>query len=216
MLAKLPTAAADGPQQWRRAVLRHEVAPRLSEHYGQGMGSYKDLLALAIATLAVVISLVTVVLQQRQQKRQAYRGLYEMLMSEQLQRGRWLIGDTGRTGKLPEDGTSEYYEIYRTLGVFEALAMYNERKVVPRAWVMEVWHHSLRDMKKGAQVMRDDRLKRGQNYRPWPNLWPLLDEADGYYNSDMLCCNPHAGGRARSRFAKAVRGFRRRDARADK
>jgi hypothetical protein len=79
--------AADGyhqmaSQQCRRAVLRHEVAPRLSEHYGQGMGSYKDFLALAIATLAVVVSLVTVVLQQRQQKREAYRGLYEMLMSD--------------------------------------------------------------------------------------------------------------------------------------
>jgi hypothetical protein len=55
------------------------------------MGSYKDVLALAIATLAVVVSLITVVLQQRQQKREAYRGLFEMLMSEQLQRGRWLV-----------------------------------------------------------------------------------------------------------------------------
>jgi hypothetical protein len=179
------------------------------------MGSYKDFLALAIATLAVVISLVTVVLQQRQQKREAYRGLYEMLMSEQVQRGRWLIRDTGRTGKLPEDGSSGYYEIYRTLGVFDALAMYNQKKVVPQDWVMEMWHHPLRDMKEGVKIMYDDRVKRGQKYRPWPNLWPLLDEAGRYYNSDMLCCNPNAAGRTRSRFAKAVDGFRRRDARAD-
>ena len=207
-------------------------------HYGQGMGSYKDFLALAIATLAVVISLVTVVLQQRQQKREAYRGLYEMLMSDQLQRGRWLIGDVGRKRKLPENGSSEYYEIYRTLGVFEALAMYNERKAIPRDWVMKVWHHSLSDMREGAEFMRDIRLKEGQKYVPWPNLWPLMDEAVCYiYRSDMLCCHPErvaissvpqqesrtgqvtsiagwphdATGWVRSIFAKAVRGFRRRD-----
>ena len=161
------------------------------EHYGQGMGSYKDVLALAIAALAVVVSLVTIVLQQRQQKREAYRGLYEMLMSEQLQRGRWLIGDVGRKKKLPEAGSSEYYEIYRTLGVFEALAMYNKRKAVPRDWVIRVWHHSLSDMRGGAEFMRDDRLKGNQKYVPWPNLWPLMDDADGYpHKSDMLCCHP--------------------------
>jgi len=153
------------------------------------MGSYKDFLTLAIATLAVVISLVTIVLQRRQQKRDAYRGIYEVLMSEQVQQGRWLIGDIGRTRKLPEDGSSEYYQIFRTLGWFEALAMYNKRKVVPRRWVMEVWHHSLRGMTEGAEVMLADRLKKDQNYTPWPNLWPLLEEAANY-KCKMLCCHP--------------------------
>lgn len=153
-----------------------------------GMGSYKDFLALSIATLAVVISLVTVVLQQRQQKREAYRGIFEVLMSEQLQRGRWLIGDIRKTRKLPEDGSSEYYQMYRTLGWFEVLAMYNKRKAVPRRWVMDVWHHSLRDMAEGAEVMLAARLDKGQDYAPWPNLWPLLKEANGY-KSKMLCCH---------------------------
>jgi len=67
------------------------VAPCLAAHYGQGMGSSTDLLSLLVATLAVVLSLITVALQRRQQRREAYRGIYEILMSEQLQRGRWLI-----------------------------------------------------------------------------------------------------------------------------
>ena len=190
MFVRLPTAITG----WLRSsggglCSDMRLAPRLSEHYGQGMGPYKDFLALAIATLAVVVSLVTVVLQQRQQKREAYRGLYEMLMSEQLQRGRWLVGDVGRKRKLPKNGSSEYYEIYRTLGVFEALAMYNKRKAIPRDWVMKVWHHSLCDMREGAEFMRDARLKGGQEYVPWPNLWPLMDKA-ARYESDMLCCHP--------------------------
>ena len=192
MFVKLPMAITRWLHiQWRKAGLRHGVAPRLSQHYGQGMGSYKDVLALAIATLAVVVSLITVVLQQRQQKREAYRGLFEMLMSEQLQRGRWLVGDVGRKRKLPENGSSDYYEVYRTLGVFEALAMYNESKAVPRDWVMKVWHHSLCDMKEGAEFMRDSRLKWGQKYVPWPNLWQLMKEADRFIKeSDMPCCHP--------------------------
>jgi hypothetical protein len=192
MFMKLPMAITRWLRmQWRRAGLRHGVAARLSEHYGQDMGSYKDVLALAIAALAVVVSLITVVLQQRQQKREAYRGLFEMLMSEQLQRGRWLVGDVGRKRRLPANGSLEYYEIYRTLGVFEALAMYNESKAVPRDWVIKVWHHSLCDMKKGAEFMRDVRLNEEQKYVPWPNLWPLMEEAEHFIEkSDMLCCHP--------------------------
>ena len=110
--------------------------------------------------------------------------------------GRWLVGDVGKKRKLPENGSLEFYEIYRTLGVFEALAMYNERKAIPRDWVMKVWHHSLCDMREGAEFMRDERLKderlKGdQVYVPWPNLWPLIDEAARYSDkSDMLCCHP--------------------------
>jgi hypothetical protein len=123
-----------------------------------GMGS-ADLLSLIIATLAVVLSLITVVLQRWQQKREAYRGIYEILMSEQLQRGRWLISEISRAGDLPEDRSPDSYLIYRTLGWFDTLAMYGQRRVVPRQWVMEVWHHSLRDISPGAKVMLNDRLK---------------------------------------------------------
>ena len=39
--------------------------------------------------------------------------------------------------------------------------------------------------------MRDERLKGGQVYVPWPNLWPLIEEAACYsHKSDMLCCHP--------------------------
>jgi hypothetical protein len=154
-----------------------------------GMGSSTDLLSLAIATLAVVLSLITVVLQQRQQRREAYRGIYEILMSEQLQRGRWLISEISQPGDLPKDRSPDSYLIYRTLGWFDTLAMYGQRGVVPRRWVMEVWHHSLRDISAGAKVMLNDRLKRGQHYAPWQHLWPLLDDA-AHYQSRGLCCHP--------------------------
>ena len=154
-----------------------------------GMGSSSDLLSLIIATLAVGLSLTTVVLQRRQQQSEAYRGIYEVLMSEQLQRGRWLVSGISRPGDLPEDRSPDFYLIYRTLGWFDTLAMYYQRRVVPRRWVIEVWHHSLRDISTGAKVMLNDRLERDQDYAPWQHLWPLLDDA-AHYQSRGLCCRP--------------------------
>lgn len=148
-----------------------------------------DFLSLIIATLAVVLSLITVALQRQQQRREAYRGIYEVLMSEQLQRGRWLISQISRPEDLPRDRSPDSYLIYRTLGWFDTLAMYHQWRVVPRSWVMEVWHHSLRDISPGAKVMLNDRSKRGQDYVPWQHLWPLLDDA-AHYKSRGLCCRP--------------------------
>jgi len=154
-----------------------------------GMGSSTALLSLIIATLAVGLSLVTVVLQRRQQQREAYRGIYEVLMSEQLQRGRWLVSGISQPGDLPKDRSPDSYLIYRTLGWFDTLAMYHQRRVIPRRWVIEVWHHSLRDISPGAKVMLNERLKTGQDYAPWQYLWPLLDDA-AHYQSRGLCCRP--------------------------
>src|SRR5215472_17081444 len=145
-----------------------------------GMGSSTALLSLIIATLAVGLSLVTVILQRRQQQREAYRGIYEVLMSEQLQRGRWLVSGISQPGDLPKDRSPDSYPIYRTLGWFDTLAMYHQRRVIPRRWVIEVWHHSLRDISLGAKVMLNERLKKGQDYAPWQYLWPLLDDAAHY------------------------------------
>jgi hypothetical protein len=154
-----------------------------------GMGSSTDLLSLIIATLAVGLSLITAVVQRRQQQREAYRGIYEVLMSEQLQRGRWLVSEISRPADLPKDRSPDSYLIYRTLGWFDTLAMYHQRRMVPRRWVIEVWHHSLRDISAGAKVMLNERLKTGQDYAPWQHLWPLLDDA-AHYQSRGLCCRP--------------------------
>jgi hypothetical protein len=35
--------------------------------------------------------------------------------------------------------------INRTAGWFDTLAMYVQRRVIPRRWVLDVWHHPLRD-----------------------------------------------------------------------
>jgi hypothetical protein len=152
----------------------------------------KDLIAVSIAALAVVLSLITVVLQRRQQQRAAYREIYSTLMSDELHRGRWMINRISRPEHIPKDKL-DYRLVYRTLGVFDNLAMYERQRVIPRKWVLDVWHHPLHDMYTGASVIRCDAEKDGA-VSPWPQLWTLFDQAAAY-RSSLACCRPDVGGR---------------------
>src|SRR3954467_2749521 len=93
----------------------------------------------AIATCAVILSLIAVVIQRRQHQRTAYQQIQEVLMSEDVQRGRWMVSEISqRRRELPEPFTSDYYPIKRTIGVCNTLAMYVRRKMVPRSWVLDM------------------------------------------------------------------------------
>jgi hypothetical protein len=89
-------------------------------------------------------------------QREAYREIYTTLMSEDLHRGRWLINNIPKTDVIPKD--KDYRLIYRTLGVFDNMAMFARQKVVPLKWVLEVWHHPLSDMRKGAEIIRQNAM----------------------------------------------------------
>jgi hypothetical protein len=141
----------------------------------------KDLIAIVVATLAVILSLITVLLQTRQQQRQAYREMYDVLMSPDLHRGRWAIVDIQNATQIPKRGSSEYFLIYRTLGVFSVLATYARHRIVPLRLVLEVWGYSLLDMHEGAKILRDaesNRLKdsRPKDWTPWADLWWLYKQ----------------------------------------
>ena len=138
-------------------------------------GEPKDLIAIVIATLAVILSLVTVLIQKQQQQRDAYRQIYDVLMSPELHRGRWMIVDIGKgRTQIPEPDTPEFFLIYRTLGVFDALAMYTRHRIVPRHLVLKVWRHPLLDMREGAEAVRT----RHTDWKPWQDLWWLLDHPE--------------------------------------
>jgi hypothetical protein len=135
-------------------------------------GEPKDLIAIVIATLAVILSLVTVLIQKRQQQRDAYRQIYDILMSPELHRGRWMIVDVSKGKRpMPEPDSPEFFLIYRTLGVFDALATYTRHRIVPRRLVLKVWRHPLLDMREGAEVIR----LRHTDWKPWEDLWWLFD-----------------------------------------
>jgi hypothetical protein len=172
--------------------------------------SSKDLIAIAIAALAVVVSLVTVALQRRQAQRAAYREIYTTLMSDDLHRGRWLIRNMSKTPVIPKDEL-DFRLIYRTLGVFDNMAMFARRRVIPVKWVLEVWHHPLKEMRKGAEIIRQNAIdaKESSATAPWPQLWILLDKAETYH-STLPCCPLDNSWRGRIRRLAAPSRWRRR------
>jgi hypothetical protein len=145
----------------------------------------KDLLAICIALLAIVISLITLIMQRSETKRAAYREIYTELMSEDLHRGRWAIFAIKTPDEIPSNEEDRRL-IYRTLGVFDNLAMFVRHHVVPRKWVLDVWHHPLRDMRPAADLIRA-RHTAETGQIPWPELWSLFSEA-ATYRSSLPCC----------------------------
>jgi hypothetical protein len=168
--------------------------------------SSKDLIAIALAVLAVVVSLITVISQRRQAQREAYREIYTTLMSDDLHQGRWLIRNISKTHVLPEDEL-DIRLIYRTLGVFDNMAMFVRRRVVPPKWVLEVWHHPLNEMRDGAGIIRRNAIdaKESSAAAPWPQLWILLDKAQNYH-STLPCCQPDNSWRGRIRRLTSLSG----------
>jgi hypothetical protein len=145
----------------------------------------KDLLAICIALIAVVVSLITIIMQRRESQRAAYREIYTVLMSEDLHRGRWYIFAIRTPDEIPSAGEDRRL-IYRTLGVFDNLAMFVRHRVVPTKWVLDVWHHPLRDMRPAADLIRAQ-YTANTGQIPWPELWSLFSKAETY-RSSLPCC----------------------------
>jgi len=159
------------------------------------LGRYKDLIAIVVAAVAVALSLTTVIIQRRQQQRDAYRQIQDVLMSEEIQRGRWMIIAIG-LGDLPfpERYSTDFYLLNRTLGIYDTLAMYVRRKVVPRTWVLDMWHHPLHHMRPGAEKLARRHRELGLAWTPWPELWPLLEQAENYRTAPGCCTDAPASG----------------------
>jgi hypothetical protein len=146
----------------------------------------KDLIAIAIAVIAVILTLVTVLVQRRQQRQHAFQQIHDVLMTPEHQRGRWLMWDIAKAGRLPDQGSPDYYLINRTLGMLDLLAFYARRGVVPRRWVLERWHHPLQQMAAAVALLVDERVAVAR-WKPWPQLDWLIREAATYRSSDGCC-----------------------------
>jgi len=148
----------------------------------------KDLIAIVIAIVAVVLTLVTVLAQRRQQRRNAFQQIHDVLMEQEHQRGRWMMWEIAGTGRLPAQDTPDYYLINRTLGMLDLLAHYTRRGVIPRRWVLERWHHPLQRMAAAVTLLADERVAVA-NWRPWTELDWLI-RAAATYHSSQGCCLP--------------------------
>jgi hypothetical protein len=145
-----------------------------------------NLISILIATGAVVLSFATVLLGQRQRRQDIFLRVQEILSDVDMQRGRWLLNEGAQTGELPPPGTPDSALIYRTLRMHNTVAMYVRRGPVPGGWVLDAWHHSLRNIKDGALMYVSDESKSFRWYVA-PELEALIARAERYQTS-MPCC----------------------------
>lgn len=155
----------------------------------------KDLISLAVAAVAVALSVLTVRAQRRQQGNDAFRHIHELLITPELQQGRRLAYIAGQTGTAPDVDSRDWYLANRSIVMFDTLATYYGRGLVPKKLVLEVWHHAVRDIRMGAQVLAQHRGAATNPWAPWPHLLLLVADAEAY-KSKLACCTPSLKERA--------------------
>ena len=155
--------------------------------------SIKDVLGVSIGLLAIVISLMTVLIGRHEQQASSFLAVQELMLSEELQRGRLLIYKAGVSGDIPAMDSGDYYRMVRSLAVFDLMGAYARKGIVRRRWVMDYWHPRLRVLRAGYEAV---------NFRsdgPYPNherpdLLDLIARAERYRCSRECCSevrNPH-------------------------
>ena len=140
----------------------------------------KDLVSLIIATIAVGLSFMTVMAQRHQQRHEAYRHLHEQLIEPQVRVGRARAYAAAASGVVPPTNTEEWNEINRAITLFDTMAIYYRKNLIPRRLALDTWHHGLRDIRAGAKLVAQQRNEEHHTWTAWPNLWPLIERAVNY------------------------------------
>ena len=149
---------------------------------------YINLMNIAIATLAVTLSLLAVLSSRKQQRRDAYFKIQEMLNAPDQHRGRRLLYEYTRKGHLPQDD-EEFAEILRSINIWNEVAKMIEFGVVPKDWMISAWHHGLREMRVGYDSIVAYRMANWNQWRPYVALDGLIANAETYKSPDG-CCSP--------------------------
>jgi hypothetical protein len=150
------------------------------------MNRYFDLINVSIATVAVGLSLMTVLKSGRQERRQSMFRVHETLLTEDLIAGRRTLYRSRDVGlPIEPDRLSQAERAIYTLNAVGALI---RQGVVPRTWFVDAWHSSLRDLRVGVDLVREQRLQEGARIG-WPDLEQLIREGETW-RCNKECCHP--------------------------
>jgi hypothetical protein len=141
-------------------------------------------LGVMVATVAVVLSFSTVMLNRRQRRQDVYFRVHETLTSLEMQRGRRLLHRCGEKGALPPEDDADFALISRTLSVHNTVAIYVRRGLVPRRWVLAGWQNTLCNMRQGTRLFVE--------YRNETYGWQIFSELDTLIGSAEKAAAWHA------------------------
>lgn len=139
-------------------------------------------IAIAISFLALAFNALTYRDRRRQERRDLFLKLHERLLELDLQRGRRLLFDHGKTKEqitaLRRERPEEYDLINRAIGMLEVAAMYVERKYVSKDDFLAEWGFVYGRVWEASGPFLDVRFGgvRGGD-RGWPRFRKLGPEA---------------------------------------
>ena len=113
-------------------------------------------------------------------------------MSDEMRIGRALLIESGKAGLVPAVGSPENRQMTHALGGLETAAIFIGQRHISLDQFISVWHHNLRAMRDGADLLAKQRMEDLEGWWPWPRLWPLFDAAAGFRDDKLLCCR-HEG-----------------------
>jgi hypothetical protein len=99
-------------------------------------------------------------------------------MRPDIQDGRSILYAANSTGNLPENDTELMAKAYHSLATLNAVASLAYRGAVPVIWILDFWHHYLREIHAGFVLA----VRSRESWRPmpWPDLKRLIFDAQHY------------------------------------
>lgn len=149
---------------------------------------YKDLLTAVVAVCGVGLALYAALTNRAQRRRDALYRIHDLLISTDQQRGRRLLFEAARTSRFPDLDSDEYATINRAIATLDAVGLYVRRRIVPRRWLLDIWHHPLADIRPAAYAfIAYRRSVTNTGWRGGHGLEDLLDQASRYRTRHACC-----------------------------
>ena len=137
------------------------------------------MLSIVVSIAAVAISLISLFVSRRKDRRDVFLKLHEMLISPDLQNGRRVLFQLhGRAGRIDDLSPEDYAAANRALAAFDVAGLYCHKKYVSQDEVIELWAASLTRMKYAARSFLDHRDAFWPGVPTWPYFRRLADHAE--------------------------------------
>ena len=153
-------------------------SPDLRAKGDDPLSSYTSLLSLFISAIAISLTLYTVIQSRNERRADTYFKVQEFLMQPDVHEGRVILYAANSTGDLPAHDAEQMAKVYRALAAMNTTASLAYRGAVPIVWVLDFWHHNLREMQPGYELA----VKSRESWRPmpWPDLKRFISDAQNY------------------------------------
>ncbi|MFF1651954.1 hypothetical protein [Streptomyces sp. NPDC058255] len=152
--------------------------------------------AIIISAIAVTLSLVSLFLSRRKDRRDIFLKLHELLVSPELQNGRRVLLELyARAGHVEDLGAADYASANRALAAFDVAGLYCHKKYVNEGEILDLWAPSLTRMKYAAGPFLQHRDSFWSGVPTWPHYRRLADHAEQHLKSQGIDIDQFAAPR---------------------